>query len=114
MRHKAYINSAGKVAVAEYRTGFKPESDTHETREKALAALAQDLADAKPAYRLYVVSAEYRSSDGMIAIFEDLEKAEECYQDNLPVREHDGVKFYTVPFNTGEAHLYSPDKESCK
>lgn len=40
MRYKAYINSAGKLAIAEYRKGYKPENETYPTREEALAALA--------------------------------------------------------------------------
>ncbi len=45
MRYKAYIDSKRAVAMAQYRTGFKPENQTFASREEALTALAQELSD---------------------------------------------------------------------
>ena len=65
---------------------------------------------------MFVVKAEYRHSDGLIAIFLFKEDAEKCYENNKPRRGNytDVVEFYTATITEGAAYLYSPDKREEK
>lgn len=67
--------------------------------------------------KIYMVVAEHRSSDPEYHMFfgEDAkEKAEKCYLENLPIREHDAVELYEIKANNGKATFFYPEKREEK